>query len=664
MLAWLDAPWDYALFCVIAALALATVTALTVRARGRAWTDGLAWALMVTLLAVGGSWVDGEAETARARMRDMVRGIAPTYALEFERAGHAQLPSDASPDDPVYLALIDRQIEWLRANPTVNDIYTFRLTPDGGVALIVDSETDYDRDGRLTGPREARTPIGEAYEADDVLLAALHGEARFDDEPYQDRWGTWVSAYQPMHDANGRTEAVLGVDFSGAAWTAAVNLARQRSLAVLALMAATLVASTATVGWMDVHARRQLADARELAKARDAAEAASRTKSAFLANMSHEIRTPMSAIVGHAALLRELDQTEDERLTSVDAIRRNSAHLLAVLDDVLDLSKVEAGELTVERSACSVAHVLSDVVALVRPRAIEKGLAWSVELRTEVPRTILTDATRLRQILLNLAGNAVKFTEQGEIRLVASYVPTPRPRLRFEVIDTGIGLTADEIARLFRPFAQADASTTRRYGGTGLGLSICAHLAGLLGGEVRVQSVVGQGSTFTLELDAEVDEEVSLHRPVMESGARPGLLHRAAEAGLAGARVLVAEDSRDNQLLVGFILRRMGAEVTEAENGRVAHRLAMEAVGAGKPFHVILMDMQMPELDGYDAASLLRRDGYTGAVVAVTAHAMVGDREKCLAAGCDDHVTKPIDAEGLVMTVARWRSRGSSQTAA
>ncbi len=664
MLVWLDAPWDYALFCATAVAALGAVSAITNRARGRAWTDLMAWLLLCVMLVVGAGWVDGEADTARARMRDMVRGIAPTYALEFERAGHAQLRSDAPPDDPLYLSLIQRQIEWLRANPSVNDIYTFRLTADGGVVLIVDSETDYDRDGRLTGPREARTPIGEAYDADDVLRAALHGEARFEDEPYQDRWGTWVSAYQPLRDAQGHTEAVLGVDFSGAAWTAAVNLARQRTIAVLALLAATLIASTAMVGWMDVHARRQRAAARELAKARDAAEAASRTKSAFLANMSHEIRTPMSAIVGHAALLREPEQSEDERLTSVDAIRRNSAHLLAVLDDVLDLSKVEAGELTVERSACSVAQVISDVVALVRPRAIEKGLGWSVELRTDVPRAILTDATRLRQILLNLAGNAVKFTEEGEIRLVASYVTTPRPRLRFEVIDTGIGLTDDEIARLFRPFAQADVSTTRRYGGTGLGLSICAHLAGLLDGEVRVSSVVGEGSTFTLELDAEVDDEVSLHRPVIESGARPGLLSRAAEAGLVGARVLVAEDSRDNRMLVGFILRRMGAEVTEADNGRVAHQLAMGAAGEGEPFHVILMDMQMPELDGYDAAALLRHDGYTGAIVAVTAHAMVGDREKCLASGCDDHVTKPIDAERLVTTVARWRSRGAAQTAA
>ncbi len=396
-----------------------------------------------------------------------------------------------------------------------------------------------------------------------------------------------------------------------------------------------------------------------------AARAANRAKSEFLANMSHEIRTPMTAIIGYADLLLDAGTTEQERTTYVQTIRRNGEHLLAIINDILDLSKIEAGKMTVEVVPCSPDQVIADVVSLMRVRAREKKLSLQVTYATPIPETIHTDPTRLRQILINLVSNAIKFTAAGEIRVTARCleVESPQPRLTFEVADTGIGLQPEEIGQLFQPFIQADTSTTRKFGGTGLGLAISRRLANMLGGDITLQSTPGQGSTFTLTVSTGPLAGVPMRatfREVLEAAplAPGGAPAAAPPAAPAGCRVLLAEDGRDNQLLISTLLRKAGAQVSLADNGLIAVEQALAAVARGSAFDVIFMDMQMPELDGYGATARLRREGYQGTIVALTAHAMSGDRERCLSAGCTDFLTKPVDRARLIATLTRYTAPG------
>jgi len=391
------------------------------------------------------------------------------------------------------------------------------------------------------------------------------------------------------------------------------------------------------------------------------AEAANRAKSEFLANMSHEIRTPMTAILGFAESLYEEDLPAQARRDAADTICRNGHYLLNVINDILDLSKIEAGKLEVEAIPCSLCQIVAEVADLARVRADAKGLAFHVEYEGAIPETIQTDPTRLRQILINLVANAVKFTETGSVTLrVALAVEEGAPRLRCDIVDTGVGMTPEQVARVFHSFTQADSSTTRRFGGTGLGLAISKRLAQLLGGDVRVvasapqqgtcmRATVGVGALGGMSLIAD---------PAAPSVSPPAGAAARGEAGLAdvsGCQVLLAEDGPDNQRLVSFLLRRAGAEVMVVENGELAVVAALQARRDGRPFDVILMDMQMPVTDGYQATLRLRQAGYAGAIIALTAHAMARDREKCLDAGCDDYLTKPIDRAELLACCARWR---------
>ena len=382
-----------------------------------------------------------------------------------------------------------------------------------------------------------------------------------------------------------------------------------------------------------------------------AARAASLSKSAFLANMSHEIRTPVAAIVGYAGLLVDGDPASPERAAAPAAIGRNARHLLALVGDVLDVSKIEAGRMTVERLATDLPRLVADVAGLMRPRAADKRLAFAVAFDGPVPRTVHTDPLRVRQVLVNLIGNATKFTPAGGSVTLRVACPGTSA-VSFAVVDTGIGLTPDQAGRLFQPFTQADESTTRRFGGTGLGLTISRRLAELLGGGLTVASTPGTGSTFTATIDP--GDLTGVARVTGPDEGEPVAAAVAPEPvpRLDGRRVLLAEDGEDNQLLIGLYLRRAGAELTVADNGRIALGLAGAARDAGRPFDLVLTDMQMPELDGYGLAGELRRLAFATPVVALTAHAMAGDREQCLAAGCTGYLTKPVDRHALVRLVA------------
>jgi len=396
---------------------------------------------------------------------------------------------------------------------------------------------------------------------------------------------------------------------------------------------------------------------KQLSRARADAERASAAKSAFLANMSHEIRTPITAVLGYADLLldgrSELESTSSSGLDAeaVSAIRRNAQSLLALLNDVLDLSKIEAEQLDVEQLVFSPQELVHEVRSSLALSAEAKGLTLDYEIASPIPERIRSDPTRLRQVLVNLVGNAIKFSDHGRVRIGVRCVADPQPRMYFCVTDSGIGMTEEQQARLFQPFTQADSSMSRRYGGTGLGLTISKRLAELLGGTLDVVSEYGLGSEFRLTLPAEIPPESRWIEPRASVPDTPRELGPRRVPGRSGGgleiRILLAEDGVDNQRLLDRILRGAGAEVTLADDGARARDLALAAREAGSPFDVIVMDMQMPVMDGYEATRRLREASYEGPILALTAHALVSERERCLAAGCDDFDTKPIDRARL-----------------
>ncbi|WP_413291234.1 ATP-binding protein [Bdellovibrio sp. HCB337] len=427
---------------------------------------------------------DGLLIKQESTTQNRIFGYASSYAMVFSKLGHEKVNDKTRETDPLYLELVQMQKDWLAANPYIADIFTMKKDAKGRTYLAVDSETDYDRNGKYESDREQRTAIGELYTNPVAALkGAFAGEARFTTETYSDRWGDWMSAFIPLKNREGKLDGILGIDFFAEAYFWDLNRICFLAFLFFGVLFVGFVVS------LHKHNRLSLALIE--------ADKARRVKSDFLANMSHEIRTPLNGIIGVAELMDSSGMNTSE-LEKLHILRTSSKTLLSLVNDILDFSALEADKIRLEEVAFDLNSLIDSILSMFSLSAQEKGIYLRFDHRPLTESLAYGDPTRVRQILVNLIGNAIKFTSQGgvSVRVEREETPGQAPRYKVLVQDTGIGIHVEDQSRLFKSFSQADASTTRKYGGSGLGLAICKSLVELMGGEIGVQSEPSRGSTF------------------------------------------------------------------------------------------------------------------------------------------------------------------------
>lgn len=506
---------------------------------------------------------------------------------------------------PVGMCLVDRQYRYVRINETLAQIYG-REKRDLLHKKVQWMNLDF---------RRQIEPIYQEIFSTGLPSVNVEVVGRTLASPAE---RTWLCSYYPLHQT----------DESGQSTT-------------------EVVAVSAIVQDITVQKEQQ----HRLQVSEEAAHAANRAKSEFLANMSHEIRTPLAAIIGYADVV--LDNLVDtESRNHIQTIKRNGEHLLDIVNDVLDLAQIEAEKLIIDPEPLDLPALIEDLLVSLQLPANEKGLELVVEYDGKIPKWIEADSKRLRQVLINLIGNAIKFSERGKVRLRMRVVGGEQPAIEFAVIDNGIGMDHRQISRLFQPFTQGDASISRRYGGTGLGLTISRRFVEMMGGTIEVESALGSGTTFQIRLPITISSARSLIEP--ESGTVTAT--NDIELPRLTCHVLVVDDRRDIRFLTQHFLKQSGARVEVAESAIEGIERARNARDRADQFDVIIMDMQMPEMDGLDATAILRSDGFELPIIALTADAMKGDRERCIQGGFTDYLPKPVKQQQLLETVAKYTS--------
>ncbi len=607
---------------------------------------GVTVALLV-VLAIFVSFQVGHFQ--RSQLKDSIVGFAPTYAIELSKLGHQQITLETAADDPLYLELIERQKCWLEHNPTAHDIYSMRLASDGTLKLIVDSETDYDRNGRFEGEREQRTAIGEEYfDPSQLMLEAAHGSANFDEVPYSDRWGVWVSAHAPLFNSQGEVDGLVGVDFSAHQWIQTILFARLASLLIGFATVAGYIGTTVIISLLKQDLERErIALQREqqaisLRMISEQAQQANHAKGQFLANMSHEIRTPMNGIMGLTELLLNTDLQTDQR-SNLELISSSADALMTVLNDILDFSKIEANKMTLDPHPFDLREMLGDAMKLFGLRAHQKQIELAFHVPTDFPEVVLGDAGRIRQVLVNLVGNAIKFTHQGEIIVSVEQIRLNNDsnHMKFSVRDSGVGIDAEKLDKIFEPFSQADNSTTRKFGGTGLGLTICQRLVELLGGQLEIQSQLGVGTTISFTL---VCTQPTADLTVARGGD---------QIVLENLRILVVDDNGTNRLILKEMLAHWQVEATVVNGGKEVCQIMELAHAENRAFDLVLMDVQMPEMDGFETTRQIRRHAKIAntRVIMLSSCDASAYTEQCREIRLSAYLTKPIKQSELLESI-------------